>query len=173
VYRFDPGTVVKGRVSMELRSAEQEPWELLVKVGDNQRYDHASVSRSGFYEYFQMEETLSLVSGEPLESRYRQAPQIQVERKPALQQKSSQAVLSGLVTDDQGLRDVMVYLDDQKVFYRGGDRGGGIPFTVETTLKEGSNRLVVLARDQTGLLSSQSVSIYVPPPDSPIAASAN
>ena len=65
--------------------------------------------------------------------------------------------MSGVVTDDVGVRDVMVFHGEEKVFYRGGEEGTvSIPFTAEPELTPGSNMVYVLARDHRGLSATWS-----------------
>ncbi|HLV60070.1 MAG TPA: MXAN_5808 family serine peptidase, partial [Fredinandcohnia sp.] len=58
-----------------------------------------------------------------------------------------------------GLRDVYVFVNDQKVFF---ERAGGrdtLDFTAEFPLKEGVNHVVVVARDENELTSRRMISV--------------
>ena len=84
---------------------------------------------------------------------------------------SGEVTISGVATDDKGLRDVIVYLGEQKLAYAGGGaRGAGgqvtplksVPFSATTELKEGRNIIVVYVRDSDGLLTTRAVSVFRP-----------
>ena len=139
---------------------EGDAWKVELSVGDNERYDWGTVVRGGFYEFFRLEEELLLRPGQPLEESWRRPPTIDVTRAP--EQVSSDAVLSGMVRDDTGVRDVVIFHGDQKVFYRRGVDETLVPFTVEPSLAPGDNLLVVLARDAQGLTATHSVAIWNP-----------
>ena len=71
------------------------------------------------------------------------------------------AVLSGVVNDDVGVRDVIIFHGDDKVHYQGGGAGiRALPFTVELALTPGANHITVLARDEKGLTDAHSVSVF-------------
>ncbi len=156
-----PGATFTGRIEFDLRDLPEEgKWQLELGVGDNERYDHAAISRAGFYEFFRLEETLALVPGQAVDSRARRPPSIAVTRQPA--SSTTDAVLSGIVRDDGSVRDVIVYHGDQKVFYQGGDQDATVPFTVQPALTPGSNLLVILVRDDQGLTATRSVAVWRP-----------
>lgn len=156
-----PGATHEGVLRFELRDTEDGAWDFELTVGDNQRYDHGTVSRGGFYEFFQLEESLSLSAGQPFSGGWRRPPVIDVSRAPAL--VSDDVVLSGMVSDDHNVADVVVYHGDDKVFYRGGGTDvARLPFSVEPELATGTNLLVILARDDQGLTASRSFSVWSP-----------
>jgi carboxyl-terminal processing protease len=167
--RLDAGSTFTDRVTFELREAPADgAWKIDLQVGDNQRYDYASVQRGGFYDYFQMDESLLLSPGKPLASRTRVAPRIELTVQPGVEAGAANATLSGVVRDDQGIRDVMVFHGEEKIF----DRGGGedqptVPFSVEPSLVGGNNLLYVLARDYQGLSATTSVNTYLPQSKAP------
>ena len=70
--------------------------------------------------------------------------------------------LNGTVTEPKGLLDMFVLVNDQKVFFRTSDSPKNEPtklkFTTDFPLKEGTNSVVVVAR-QTQDFSSRKVSI--------------
>ena len=77
-----------------------------------------------------------------------------------------------MATDDEGVRDVILYHvvdeDQQKIAYAGA--GGGdaklksVPFSGTAELRAGSNLIVVLVRDTTGLVSTRAVDVLFTPP---------
>ena len=91
-------------------------------------------------------------------------PEIQVTREPDAVVGRSQTVLSGVVKDDQGLEDVIIFHGEDKVFYQGGGESiRSVPFTIDLQLEEGENLLVVLARDSEGLTDIQSLNVFFDP----------
>ncbi|MBL8615919.1 MAG: PDZ domain-containing protein [Deltaproteobacteria bacterium] len=160
--RLAPGQVAVVHLPVELRAAPtDEAWRFELQVGDGQRFDYTAVSKLGFYEYFQLEELLSLKPGAPLDGRRRAAPEIELSRRPPVETHDETAVLSGVVRDVDAVRDVMVFVGPEKMFYRGGDAQiTTVPFTVDAALEPGLNHLVVLARDGAGLRSARSVSVW-------------
>jgi len=157
-----PGETHTGRLLFELRAApeEKEGWTVELSVGDNERYDWGTVARGGFYEFFRIKEELVLVPGKPVDENWRRPPIIDLTRTPDL--VTSDAVISGMVRDDTGVRDVIIFHGDEKVFYRGGADESLLPFTVEPKLAEGGNLVVVLARDAQGLTATRSLSVWNP-----------
>lgn len=140
-------------------------WELELQLGDATRFDHTTVSRGGFHDYFQLEERIELVPDQPLRAGRRAPPQIQVTRSPGQRTAEAVPVLSGLVIDDEAVQDVIVYLNEDKIFYRGGGQGGRVPFSVDPRLEVGQNLLHVLVRDDRGLTSSWSEVVWRDPPE--------
>lgn len=144
---------------------ESGVWELQLKVGDQERFDHTTVYRAGFYDHFQLEEALRLSPDQPFANGRRVAPTIQVSRTVDLETHVPDVVLSGIVTDDQAVRDLVIFHDKDKIFYRGGQGDQRVPFTASPELHPGVNLIVVLARDAQGLQSSWSVPVWYGPVD--------
>ncbi|MCP3142710.1 MXAN_5808 family serine peptidase [Pyxidicoccus xibeiensis] len=71
--------------------------------------------------------------------------------------------LTGTVTDPNGLLDVYVLVNDQKVYFKGVDPKGGEPNTLkiatEFTLKEGNNNVLVVAREDSDFASRRTLVI--------------
>jgi hypothetical protein len=115
-----------------------------------------------------MDESLLLSPGKPLASRTRVAPRIELTVQPGVEAGAANATLSGVVRDDQGIRDVMVFHGEEKIFYRGGGEDQPtVPFSVEPSLVGGNNLLYVLARDYQGLSATTSVNTYLPQSKAP------
>lgn len=149
-------------LSFELRSQpDAGGWDVELLVGDSRAYDYAAIQRGGFYDYFQLSETLTLSPDQPIDEGLRQPPTIEVTRRPGLEADAPGAVLSGKVTDDDGLRDVMVFRGEDKIFFEGGEDGTRtLPFTVDDQLEPGANLFVVLARDARGLSATSTFSTW-------------
>ncbi len=186
-----PGETVSGRFTFQVRGAGetgQLPIEFL--MGDNELYDYGAVIRAGFYEYISQREELVLpvaLGAAELASRsedmgdfarQRNPPQLEITRQPDLVVRQKDVVLSGVVRDDAGVRDVIVFHswfdsrsasesrlgNERKIYYSGGEGAiKAIPFTVEPELREGANTLVILAHDATGLSLARSVNVYYDP----------
>jgi carboxyl-terminal processing protease len=71
--------------------------------------------------------------------------------------------LSGEVLNVQGLLDVYVLVNDQKVYFKGMEPTGGEPrklkFSTEFSLKEGNNNVLVVARESTEYASRRTLVI--------------
>ncbi|RKG74724.1 PDZ domain-containing protein [Corallococcus exercitus] len=71
--------------------------------------------------------------------------------------------LSGAVKDPNGLLDVYVLVNDQKVYFKAVDPKGGEPntlkFTSDFTLKEGNNNVLVVARESSEFASRRTLVI--------------
>lgn len=164
--RLQPGERYTGRMSFELREQPEEGgWKLDLQVGDNRAYDYATVQRAGFFEYFQLEESIELQPGQPFDNGPRQPPQLLVTRAPEGESQAATVVISGKATDDEALRDLMVFHEGDKVFFRGGHGDERtIPFSVERRLEPGANTVVILVRDQRGLSATRAISTWYEEP---------
>ncbi|MFT4977670.1 MAG: carboxyl-terminal processing protease, partial [Myxococcota bacterium] len=154
-----PGETHTGRFTFELRTLPKDgSWEVELLVGDNQAYDYASISQGGFYDYFQLHEQIRFSPEAAVDLPVRQAPEIIVTRQPELLAPEAEVVVSGVVRDDRGVRDVMIFHNEDKIFFRGGVEGGTeLPFTVEQTLLPKVNHIYILARDFQGLTASYAI----------------
>lgn len=164
--RMQPGERHVGRFTFGLRGpAPAEGWQLSVEVGDMDAYDYAAVQHAGFHSTFRLEEALVLQPGVALDGGERRPPTIEVSRHEAPRVAGDVALTSGMVRDDEAVRDLLVYLDDDKVYYRGGDRAAAaLPFSVEPAVEAGVHQLTVLARDHRGLTSTWTRRWTVSPP---------
>jgi carboxyl-terminal processing protease len=154
-----PGASQSGSVLFALQGPPEEgTWDLELLVGDTQAFDYASVQTGGFYDYFQLDEKLKLRPGIAVGLVSRAPPVIQVTRGPDLDMTEPHAILSGVVNDDAGIRDVIVFHGEDKVFFQGGEQGvTALPFTAERNLEDGSNLFVILARDVNGLTATHAI----------------
>jgi hypothetical protein len=118
-------------------------------------YDYAAVQQAGFHSTFRLEEALVLQPGAALPGGERRPPSIDVTRHEAPRAPGDVALTSGMVRDDESVRDLLIYLDDDKVYYRGGGRSAAaLPFSVEPAVEAGVHQLTVLARDHRGLTAT-------------------
>ncbi len=139
---------------------------MVFRVNETKRYDYASIVKGGFASFFTQEESFPLQVGGPVSTGYREPPAIQLTRVPDGISGEVQATVSGVATDDSGVRDVIIYHGTRKVAYAGGGDGTplkSVPFSASTELEEGNNLLVVLVRDLSGLTSTRAVTVYRPP----------
>ncbi len=134
-----------------------------LSVRDNTRYDYAAISRAGLYAYSVATEQLDFTLGQAAEGKLRQPPRIEVTRAPTLQAGEESITLSGVATDEVGVRDVIVYQGTRKLAYVGG--GGSatplptVPFTATAELTEGNNVIVVTTRDVDGFTATRSFDV--------------
>ena len=156
------GGVATSTLRFMLRG-EKDVLPVELTVGDNQRYDYNGVMRGGFYDYFVQTKSFDVIVGEGIEFNAA-APDIQITRQPDSVVGRAQAVLSGVVEDDSQLQDLIIFHGEEKVFYQGGEEGiQSLPFTVDLSLEEGENLLVILSRDEEGLTDIQSLNVFFDP----------
>ncbi len=71
--------------------------------------------------------------------------------------------LTGMAQDDQQLKDVYIFLNQEKIFYQTNLEKGpltSLPFSTRVELQEGHNRILIFARDQNHLTSSQEIQLW-------------
>ena len=73
---------------------------------------------------------------------------------------AEQLHLTGLVTDDDVVKDLFVFVNDRKISYE--RLGGGVeaPFEIEIELEPGENQIEIFARDAEDHLGSMSLGVY-------------
>jgi carboxyl-terminal processing protease len=174
-----PGQTTKGRFTFAIRGTGDKGWlPVELSVGCDDLFDYGSVVRAGFWDYAFENEKLRLPVGDDVSearkaealqqlARLRSPPTLEVTRAPATEVQDASAVVSGMVRDDAGVRDLIVYQGKRKVYYRGGEGAvNSMPFSVERQLEPGLNTFVFLAHDNLGLTSSREVSVYLDTPAS-------
>ncbi len=160
-----PGATAGG--SLTFRVAER-PEDGVVRIElrsyDDERYDYGSIVKGGFWDWFDQSVQLELPVGAALPSGDRTPPRIEITRAPEEVAATGEVTISGSVTDDKGLRDIILYRGDEKIGYEGGAGGTlkQVPFSATASLKDGVNLLVVLARDADGIVSTRSIPVYKP-----------
>lgn len=160
-----PGEAFDGTFTVKLREGASGPLTVDLELREESAFDHASIMRSGFFEYYGQEDHVVLDVGKPLPTAgWRRPPTITVSRAPGLQHTTRHASLSGVVTDDKALDHVMIFAAGDKVFFEGGRAEAplaSVPFTADLTLEEGENVLTVLATDDEGYSTTRSVVTWV------------
>lgn len=138
---------------------------MTLRMYEAELYDYAGIEDSGFFDAYVQELPIALVIGQALPKGSVQTPTVKITRSPSSVSEGGDVTISGVVTDDKGIRDVIVYRGDRKLAYAGGGSGSplkSVPFSATTELEEGRNVLVVYARDSEGLTTTRSVSVFRP-----------
>lgn len=161
---LEPGETLTGQFSFHVLSAPPEPklgFELSVR--DNERYDYAALNRSGFFAYYVATETLEFEIGKSASGKHREPPRIEVTRAPPAVASETSLIISGVASDDVGVRDVIIYQGGRKLAYAGGGTDNAplptVPFSATAELVEGTNLIVVAVRDVDGFTSTQSFDV--------------
>jgi carboxyl-terminal processing protease len=68
--------------------------------------------------------------------------------------------LSGLITDDDDVKDLFVFVNDKKISYERLSGGVEAPFAMELELDPGENQIEIFARDAEDHLGSMSLGVY-------------
>jgi carboxyl-terminal processing protease len=164
--RLEPGAKASGKLGFFVARAPEEgaPVGLELRVRDAERYDYASIMKGEFYSYFTQSEDISLPLGQAPTAGRREPPSITLGRSPGLTSEENTVTLTGVATDDAGIRDVIVYHGTQKIAYAGGGSGAvtSVPFSATATLEPGNNLLVILVRDTNGLTTTRAVDVLRP-----------
>jgi carboxyl-terminal processing protease len=168
--RFEPGALASGAsadgtLTARVGTGRDLASVLLdLEVGDERAFDRGVVIRTAKYDWYQQREHLVFVPGEPLPAQTRrEPPQVEITRDPGRQVAGDRVTVSGLVSDDRGLAEVLVFVGDDKVFHEGRRSGVSfrtVPFTADVALTTGPNTISILARDEEGLVASRSVVVW-------------
>ncbi len=156
-----------GELSFKLATAPTEGADvpMQLRMFESQRYDYAGIDEAGFYDAYAQNLPLAFVVGQALPKGSVETPNITITRAPDSTSAEGEVTISGVATDDKGIRDVIVYRGDQKLAYAGGGDGTplkSVPFSATTALEEGRNVLVVYVRDTDGLVTTRSVNVFRP-----------
>ena len=73
---------------------------------------------------------------------------------------SERLTLSGLVADDDDVKDLFVFVEDRKISYQRLGGGLEVPFVIEVELAPGENQIEIFARDAEDHLGSVSLGVY-------------
>lgn len=156
-----PGEKTTDQFLVELREPINESWDLEIIVGDNRAYDYDSIVRGGFGSYFQQKTPVILSNTDAFAALSIHPPQIEVRTDSPLKTSSNHHTVSGVVTDDKGIKDLIVFHNDDKVYYRSEELGTSVaPFSTEVTLDAGLNQLHILVKDNEGLHQTRTVNIW-------------
>jgi len=157
------GESFSGRLRFEVRTGfnetEDKPY-MKIQVGDNFAYDYNTI-RAGFGSYFRIDQRIDILPATKLVAVAQTQPKIEITKKTEELSDTHLVFVSGLVHDDQSVTQLMVFHNDQKIFYRGEDEPiQKLPFGVETILEEGNNRISFLAKDNEGLTTTETIYFY-------------
>ena len=84
---------------------------------------------------------------------------------------AAEATIAMRATDDGAVKDVVVYRGDKKVAYRRNPAASGaFPLSVSVPLESGSNRIVVIARDDKDIPSQKVLYIHRRGGEGPVTA---
>jgi len=158
------GETWSGWFEVVLADSGDKPWEMQLTLGDAVGYDYASIYRNGFYGWFMQTHDIEVAAGTPAQPFADKPPMVEITRRPDEVVEFGSLVISGRVTDDTGIEDVMIFVDDDKVFYQGAPAEGAIdtiPFSADLDLEPGLHTISVLARDVDGLTRSASAVTWV------------
>ena len=161
-----PGASGSGVLSFQVVAQAEElkdmPFEL--RITEKERYDYASIIKASFTAYYTQSETLHVPFDRAPAAGKRETPNIELTRVPELRVTDGRVTISGVATDEAGIRDVIIYQGDNKVAYADGGKGlKSVPFSATAELKDGNNLIVVLVRDVNGLTTTRAVDVYHPP----------
>ncbi|MBA2320738.1 MAG: hypothetical protein H0V89_06240 [Deltaproteobacteria bacterium] len=167
---LDPGEKAEVALVMDLREPPSfaDGWHLELLTGDQAAFDWASWARAEVTEARIQSEDLVLPIGTAWsDPGPRRPPRIQVTRAPGPAVDQQRVTVSGAVTDDAGVAQVLVFAGEDKVFFAGtGERPlRSVPFTAEVTLVPGVNTITVVAKDSDGTSSTRSVVTYLVTPE--------
>lgn len=170
-----PGERWSGAFAFDVKAAPEDgaPLEVELSLGDAAAYDHATIAKAGFVEWYGERERITMTVGEPFPAGERRLPpDIEITRAPELRVANGRATLSGAVTDERGIGEVLVFVGDDKVFFESAGAGAPIrrlPFTADMELAPGPNVITVLATDDQGFVASRAVVAWSGEP-APLAA---
>ena len=73
--------------------------------------------------------------------------------------------LKGVVRDERRVANVIVFANGRKVLYQAGpaDQSEGVAFTTDVTLKEGVNKILIIARDDQEIASRRRIVVRLDP----------
>jgi len=94
-------------------------------------------------------------------SESRVPPRIAVGEPPPLVTDASQITLAVSATDDSAVKDVIVYRGEKKISYSRNREGSGpFPVTLTVPLESGSNRIVIIARDDQDIPAQKVLHVH-------------
>lgn len=97
---------------------------------------------------------------DPLPSNRQEPPRVRITDKKMLSPDSLQ--ISGIVTDDQLVKDLMIYSGTKKVFYQVAPRKGNTKqttFSAKVPLEKGANFISIQARDNRKLVGQENIAV--------------
>ena len=162
---IEPGKTYTGRLRFEVRSGfesiEDEPY-MVLQIGDNFAYDYSTI-RAGFSSYFRLEEQIDIIPKKSFVSIQKEQPSLTLTTEHPIERTEEISFLSGFVEDDKAIKQLMIFHNEKKIFYRGESQDmKKLPFGVEVQLESGMNQVSFLAKDKEGLSITETVNIYKP-----------
>lgn len=133
----------------------------IVKAGPDRKATLTVSLSNREYSLF-LGDTLKFQLGKPYTAREaRTPPDFEIAKLPPLKTSSLRLPLDLRVVDDEAVKDAYAYLGDKKIYYGRNRAGGGVfPVRLDVPLEPGSNRLVVIARDQKGMTTSRTFFLF-------------
>lgn len=158
-----PQEEFSGRLRFEVRegfdAVQDEPY-MLIQIGDNYAYDYSTI-RAGFSSYFRLEDRFDVIPKKGFSPISKKQPFIRLTKQPQIQSEEGISFVSGVVEDDRAIKQLMVFHNEEKIFYQGEEKDiKTLPFGVESKLEDGMNRFSFLAKDKEGLTTTQTVHVY-------------
>ncbi len=157
---LDPGKSFEGTFKVQVRERLDFGYQLELNLEDGGAYDYGAIVRTGLREYHGQSEDIRFKLGtELVASERHMAPVIEISNAPGPVLRSPVVTLSGRVNDEDGVRHVVIYVDEEKVFHQGSHRAGStpsVPFIAELDLEPGLHTVTVVAKDDEGFVSSTS-----------------
>lgn len=102
-------------------------------------------------------------SPQGIETVRNSAPKLSVGPRADLVQRAEKANVQGTATDDHGMKDLWIMVNDKKVYYRTfpveAIARDPVTFAADLPLEKGQNRVVIFARDKSDLQSMQTFTI--------------
>lgn len=145
-----PGQEAEARMAFRVVKPDEEG---KVAIG-------VSISDRDFGTFFS--DNLTFRAGKAYERREaRVPPALGFAARPPLRTSKEKISLEVAVTDDESVKEFYAYLGDKKIRYeRNRDGGKRLSVKLSVPLEAGANRLVLAARDQKDLLTSQTYFIF-------------
>ncbi len=158
-YRFeavDPGQTVKAPMAFRVVKAEEDG---RIRVG-------VSVTDRDYGVFFS--DNLTFHTDEPYPAAQRREPPRFELKPPPLHTDAGRIVIEVTAVDDEAVKDVYAYRGRDKIRYvRNRSGGARLPVRLEVDLEEGSNRIVVVARDDKEIVASRAFFVYRTRPGDP------
>ena len=159
--KLGPGQTTEGEFLVELREDHNEAWEIEVLMGDNRAYDYDSIMRGGFSDYFMQKYPAVLNANETLKPISIQPPLINIRTDSPMRTTDDAFSLSGIVSDEVGLQELIVFHNEDKIYYRSESADTkSAPFSADFLLEDGLNHIHILAKNSTGLHHSTTVNVW-------------
>jgi carboxyl-terminal processing protease len=157
-----PGETWQGTFKVEVIDPMDNGYALELVLADEEAWDFGAAARGGGEALYSHHEdiTFSLGAPPPASARH-EPPRIELSRTPPLSGTSALVSISGRVTDDAGLRHVMVFAGDDKVGFEDATGLRSVPFAADAWLSPGLTTLTIIATDADGHVTATSRGVYL------------